>query len=275
MPHDLASAQLFLVGALQHGSPIPDDPALAQASSAFITGNERLSPAEQVDIYRRQFWLRHRAVMGDDFPGLAHLLGESGMDAFCRAYLAAHPPASQSYRDMVRDIVRFTERHDGFASPEMRTLAVDMARYELGLLDIFVGERAPPLDPAKLEGMAEDAWERARIVLQPLLGRLSLSYPVHRLRKTWKGGESAPIPDAPAPVHLVLYRAKDLVTHFEELSPEAFALLEALAVGEPLVPACERVAADLSPEAQEALGESVGAWFQQWAALGWIVDVVL
>jgi hypothetical protein len=123
--------------------------------------------------------------------------------------------------------------------------------------------------------MPEDAWERARIVLHPALARLAFSYPVHRLRKAWKGGEPAPVPESPAPVHLALYRAKDLATHFEELSPEAFALLGALSAGEPLVPACERVASGLSPEAQEALGESVGAWFQQWAALGFVIDVVL
>jgi hypothetical protein len=275
MPHDLAQAQHFLVGALQHPSPIPDDPALAQASSAFVTGNDRLSAAEQVDIYRRQFWLRHRGVMEEDFPGLLHLFGEDGFDGFCGAYLAAHPPRSQSYRDMVRDVVRFAEHYQGFSSPEARVIAVDMARYELALLDVFVGPDAPPLDPAKLEGMPEDAWERARIVLHPSLARLSLSYPVHRLRKAWKGGEAALVPQIPAPVHLALYRAKDLAPHFEELSPEAFALLDALSAGEPLVPACERVAEGLSPEAQEALGESVGAWFQQWAALGFVIDVVL
>ncbi len=275
MPHDLASTELFLVGALQQAASIPDDPALAGAAAAFVTGNDRLSPAEQVDIYRRQFWLRHRGVMEEDFPGLAHLLGEEGFDAFCRGYLAAHPPASQSFRDMVRDVVGFAERWEGFPSPEARAVALDMARYELALLDVFVGPDAPPLDPAKLEGLPEDAWERARIVLHPLLARLALSYPVHRLRKAWKGGEEAPVPASASPVHLVLYRAKDLVTHFEELSPEAFALLEALSAGEPLVPACERVAEGLSPEAQEALGESVGAWFQQWAALGFVIDVVL
>jgi len=275
MPHDLAAAEAFLVAAVQELSPIPDDPALAAASAELVTGNDRLSPAERVDLYRRQFWLRHRAMLLEDFPGVAHVLGEERMDAFCRAYLRAHPPASHCFREMVSHVPRFAERHDGYRSPEERALVVDMARYEVALVELFVAAEAPPLDPAKLEGMAEDAWERARIVLQPLLARLSLSYPVHRLRKAWKGGEGAPIPEAPAPVHLVLYRAKDLATHFEELSPEAFALLEALAAGIPLVPACERVAEGLSPEAQEALGESVGAWFQQWAAFGWIVDVVL
>src|SRR5690349_19816708 len=99
MPHDLASTELFLVGALQQASPMPDDPALAASASAVVTGNDRLSPAEQVDIYRRQFWLRHCGVLLEDFPGLAHLLGEGGFDGFCRGYLAAHPPASQSFRD--------------------------------------------------------------------------------------------------------------------------------------------------------------------------------
>jgi hypothetical protein len=273
MPSDLATTQAFLVGAVQETSPIPDAPALAEEAARFVTGNARLSPAQQVDIYRRQFWLRHVGVIRKDFPGLAHMLGEEGFEAFCRAFLRAHPPATESYRGMVEEIARFAGRHEGFASPAERALAADMARYELGLLDVFVGPDAPPLDPQALADLPEDAWETARILLHPAMVRLTLSYPVHRLRKAWLGGQEAARPEAPAPVHLILYRAKDLDTHFEEVSPEAYALLGALLEGVPLVPACARVAEGLSAAERDALDENVGRWFQQWAAWGLLVGV--
>ena len=44
--------------------------------TAVIAGNDRLTPEEQAEIYREQFWLRHRDVLRDDYPALRHLLGE-------------------------------------------------------------------------------------------------------------------------------------------------------------------------------------------------------
>nr|AYM54120.1 hypothetical protein [Chondromyces catenulatus] len=275
MPHDLASLQSFIAGALQRPSPIHADPALAARAGELVAGNARLSPAEQLDIYRRQFWLRHIEALRDDFPGVSYVLGEAPMRAFCEAYLAAHPPSTPSLRDLSDAVPGFAARESAqVAGDARRGLVVDMARYELALLDLFYGASAPPLDPGKLASLPEDAWERAQIKLNPLLKRLALDFPVHRLRKAIVANEAPPLPDAPAPARVALYR-RELVTHFEELSVEAFALLDALDAGEALVPACERLMASQSPEAQEVLGRDVGVWFQQWTAWGWIVDVIL
>ncbi len=73
---------------------------------------------------------------------------------------------------------------------------------------------------------------------------------------------------------LVLHR-RDLVIRYDEVEPEALALLDALAAGESLVAACDRVASSLDAAAAEALGARVGPWFQQWTAQRWIVDVVI
>jgi len=276
MRNDLAAVQAYLASVIPGSAPIPADPALAEAAACFVTGNARLTPAAQVDIYRRQFWLRHRELLRDDFPGLAHLLGEERMDAFCRAYLDAHPPAHAPFRRMIEDVPAFAARFDGLEGVAPRALVVDMARYEIALLDVRTGPDAPPLDPQKLTSLPEDAWERARIVLHPAALRLSFTYPVHRLRKAWiVAGEPVVLPDAPAPVKLALYRNRDLVTHFEELEAEAFLLLELLAEGVPLVPALGRLAEPLPEDRQAHVATNVGRWFQQWTTLGIVVDVDL
>ena len=278
------SAQLdglmgLLSGAFRRGSPIPEDAGLSAVCAEHVTGNDRLSPAEQVDIYRRQFWLRHVDALRDDYPGLAFVLGDDLFEAFCRAYLAACPPTSPTLRDLGSDIVRFAQTYDGF--PEGKAaLARDMVRYENAFVDLFDGADPPPLDPAKVQGMPEDGWATARIVLHPLLVRMRLDHPVHRVRAALRdtrpdgadGEVGAELP-VPRPVHLALFR-KDLVIRYEELDPLAFALLDALAQGTPLVPACEEISMGLDDEAGAALAGSVQAWFAQWTAWGFLVDVL-
>lgn len=282
----LPEIQGFLVEAFQRSEPVIDDRALAEACAAHVSGNDRLTPAEQVDIYRRQFWLRHIDSLIEDYPGLRHVLGEDGFEAFCRGYLAAHPPHVPSLRDLGADLVAFAERYEGFAA-DRRELARDMARYENAFVDVFDGADPPPLDPDKLRALPEQAWETARVVLSPLLARITARYPVHTIRYAVKSGEApdlsvygvgradpgeARADGAPGPFYIGLYR-RDCVIHFEVLSAEAFQLLDALARGVPLVPACAALAADREAEAAAELEARVGAWFQQWAAWGWIIDV--
>jgi hypothetical protein len=276
-PTSLAEVQRFLAVALRGDAPIADDPALAAATGAHVSGNDRLSPAEQADLYRTQFWLRHFEALEEDYPALRAFLGDDDFYALLRAYLSAHPPRTPSLRDLGAHIVPFAEGWPGL-SPAARTPALELLRYEHAFIDLFDGADVPPLDGAKLAALGEDAWERARIVLHPLLRLFRLDHPVHHYRLSIVRVDGEPAIDPPPALErravcLVLYR-RDLIVQYEEVAPEALVLLEALGAGEPLVAACERAAAGLDAAAAEALGGKVGAWFQQWTALGWIVDVV-
>ncbi|MEO7329925.1 MAG: DNA-binding domain-containing protein [Minicystis sp.] len=273
-PPELDRLQAFLGDAFRREAPLPETPELIPACVEHVAGNSKLSPAQQADIYRRQFWLRHLDSLTEDYPGLQYLLGEEAFEAFSRAYLAACPPRKPSLRDLGIDVIAFAERYPDI-DPALRSAALEMVRYENAFVDLFDGAEPPPLDPQKLATLPEDAWERARIVLHPLLHLFDFVYPVHRLRLEASRAE-APLaaPLAKAPVRVALYRAGEII-RFEELDATAFALLSALGRGEALVPACDRLAADLDPAAAEALGAQVGAWFQQWTAHRWIIDVVL
>jgi hypothetical protein len=289
-PAGLAELQRFLAGALRREEPIATDPALAGATRVYVAGNDRLTPAEQADLYREQFWLRHVESLTEDYPGLRALLGSDVFDALLHAYLVAYPPRTPSLRDLGADLVRFAERWEGFAaghgaepgsagrspivSPARRSIALEMIRYEQAFIDLFDGPEPPPLDAGKLQSLPADAWERARIVLHPLLARLRLEHPLHLYRLAAAEADEAPPFPAAAPVSLVLYR-RDNVVRYDEVEPEALALLDALAAGETLVGACDRVAATLDPAAADALGGKVGSWFQRWTANRWIVDIAI
>lgn len=269
MPARLDEVQRLLGGAFRRASPVAEDPELAARCAEHVAGNDRLTPAEQVDIYRRQYWARHLESLEEDYPGLRGVLGEEAFEAFCRAYLEAHPPASFSLRDLGDAIVAFAGAYPGFPAGK-EALCRDLLRYEHAFIDIWDGAEPPPLDPARIAAMTEEDWSSARLVLHPLLRRMRFDHPVHRIRDALCSGEEAEL--SPRPAHLLLFR-RDLRVTWQELDPVAFALLSALARGTPLLPACEEVASGLTEAAAEALGAEVGGWFAQWANRGLIVGI--
>jgi hypothetical protein len=263
--------QSLLKDALQREAPIPDDPGLALRIAEHVSGNERLSPAEQADIYRRQFFLRHIDSLIEDHLGLVHFLGDDGFDAFARAYLAKHPPRTPSLRDLGADIAAFAATYEGLPQ-DRRALCTEMARYELTLVELFDSASVPPPDVKKLAALPEEAWLTRPLVLTPLLRLFELCYPIPDLRVAIKNGECAKEPPPPEQVYYGVFRRDDIIS-FERLEPEAYELLQLLAGGEPLVPACEKLSQRLTEERASKVEAAVGTWFQKWASWGWILDV--
>jgi len=269
-PPALSEVLSFLSAAFQKSTPTPED-AIAGACAAHISGNDRLTPADQVEIYRQQFWFRHYDSLVEDYPGTHYIVGDDIFAAFCRAYLDASPPRTPTLRDLGAGIVAFAQEYTGFPA-DRRALALDMIRYEHAFIDVFDGPAYAPLDAAKLAALPPDALETARIVFHPLLVPLRLDYPVQHLRYAIKMGETPELPTAPSSWRVVLFREESVI-RYDELTEPAFALLLALQSGVPLVPACGEVASGLGDAGAEALAKDVGVWFEQWAARGFIVDI--
>jgi hypothetical protein len=272
-PRELTEIEEFLAGLFQRFVPVAGDAAVEPGCARIVAGNERLRPAEQVDIYRHQFWLRHRESLLEDYPALRHIVGDDAFDAFVKAYLAAHPPRTPSLRDLGADIVRFAERYPFDAA--LRELPLDAIRYELAFVDAFDGPDPAPLDGAAIAAVPADAWNEAVILLNPCVARLSLHHPVHRLRYALKAAEAPPpMERVDEGIRVALFR-RDNVVRFEELSKDAFDLLAALGEGVPLVPACARVAEGKSAEEIEQLQGRIGGWFAAWARAGFVARIDL
>ena len=68
--------QVWMAELLRRRRALPRDAEVAERARLLIRGNDRLSPVEQLEIYREQFWLRHTASLLEDFPGLSGILGQ-------------------------------------------------------------------------------------------------------------------------------------------------------------------------------------------------------
>jgi hypothetical protein len=273
--NDLDRVQRFVLSRLRSLAALPRDQATATAAHDVLTGNDRLAPVEQLEIYRVQFWLRHTASLLEDFPGVSGILGQTAWESLVESYLAAVPPDSFTLRDLGR---RFAEHIRAREQTPQRELCVDMARLEWAYVEIFDAEENPPLDTARLEAMEDSAWQGARFVLSHALRLLAVSYPVaslrRRLRKAAADGsdEAIALPE-PSPQCLALYRGANRDLCYKVLDPVAFAVLERLQSGESLLEACEGAAAG-DPERETRIESEIGTWFLEWGRRGFFREVL-
>jgi hypothetical protein len=263
----LAELQRMLAAALVERDSIARAPVWVDEAACTIGGSARMKPAEQLDVYREQFWWRHVACVAEDYPVLLALMGQEPFEALVAEYLDAHPPTDFLLRNLGAGLAEFVaERH-----PDEPLLA-DVARVEWAFIDAFDAADAPPLDPTAIAAIPEDAWPAARIALQPSLQRLRLAHPAHEMRNAFHRAPKEPLARvAPAPTHLVVYR-RELSLYQQPLDELSFAMLGRIAAGEPLGQAADALATE-SGRGDEVQAQ-IGAWFSQWAALGWISRVI-
>jgi hypothetical protein len=264
----LSALQDWMIDALVQKKPIAEIPELAAQTPAHIAGNDRLSPIEQLDIYRDQFWLRHLDAMYEDYVTLGKLVGWDAFEEMCTGYFAKYPPRDFSLRDLGKDFARFLAETEPYASDR---LLADVARAEWAFVDAFDGPDAPPLEMSSVATAPEDAWPRARIALHPALQRLALAYPAHDLREAARTNKEAKSVDRPEMrrVNVVIYRGEGNLQYIE-VDDDEFALLDELAEGAPLGEACERAMKRAGVTDVAAFEAKIGAWFQRWAARGWV-----
>lgn len=262
--------QEWMSALLRRRRALPKDDAVSRAARAHVRGNDRLSPVEQVEIYREQFWLRHTGSLLEDFPGLSGILGQDDWERLVEGYLGEAPLTSFSLRELGEGLPAYVERSSTLPH---HALCLDMARLEWAYVEIFDAPDSPPLDGAKLASIPEDAWPRARLVFAPAVAFLRVGYPVADLRAKLREASAEPvrIPER-APQNLVLYRGANLNLFHTAVTDLGFELLLALRGGAPLGRASE-LAAERVPSEAPDLEANVGAWFLDWGRRGWIANV--
>lgn len=265
-PASLLDAQKFLQDAFRSIEPIPARTDLDGRVRELTKPSAKLEPAGRVDVYREQFWLRHRGSLRDDFRTLDHLLGEDGFAALCERYLTRFPPRDFLLRNLSADMPAFVASEAPWASDG---LLADCAKIEWGFIDAYDAADPKPFDPGSLAGASEEALMSARLVMQAPLRLVATSHPVHEFRDAVRHGQNPPRP-LPRDTFLVIFRKGDLLQYWE-LERPAFEVVRALVQGVPLGEACGRAVEAGMPEAE--VGEKLGQWFQHWTQWGWLERV--
>lgn len=268
-PASLLEAQRFLLGAVRSREALAARAELHDGVRRIATGNARMTPVDQADVYREQYWIRHTSSLGEDFPTLKHLVGgEAPFQELCERYLEAYPPRDFLLRNLSADMPRFLAEDPRYANDP---LLAECATVEWAFLDAFDSADPKPFDAASLAGASEDALMSAKLVMQAPLRLVATEHPIHELREALRNGETPPRPTLRR-THLAIFRTGDELRFFE-LEPVAFEVVRALVLGVPLDEACERAIAAGANESE--IGEKLGQWFQWWTQWGWLERVLI
>jgi hypothetical protein len=277
MSDGLSALQLRMAEALREQRSLPNHAAWSAFADQHISGNARLSPAQQLEIYREQFWLRHTSALVEDFPGLGGILGQEEWEKLAEQYLSEVTPDSFDLRDLGARLPEVIERATWLSH---QALCLDMARLELAYIEVFDARDSSPLAPERLATIPEETFAEARLVIAPSVRLLSVRYPVGNLRRKLRANpdEPVPIPDE-SPQQLVVYRLERQLWDMP-VSKVAFTFLAGLASGKTLGAAAELAVSrpeaepEAATEAETELSASIGKWLQEWTAKGLISDVL-
>jgi hypothetical protein len=224
-----------------------------------LKAHPRLSAAQQMDIYQYGYRLRLSEAVTSDYPALGAYIGEKHMAQMASAYMQLHP--SESY-NLDRYSLGFA---DWFAQQAEDAFAIDLARLEQAIADVFMMQESAPINASLLMGLSPE--EFGALVLRPRAASrlMEFSYPVHAWLETQRKGDLLPVPEASAE-YMYIYRHNNEVKR-AVVSPAAFALLEALASGMTVGTALDKVTGD-NPQMMEEVVANLQSWFGQWLSGG-------
>lgn len=261
----------------------PNGRSLAAVATEIIKPNDRLTSFERLEIYNRQYWFRVLDGFADDFPGLRAVLGDRRFDAVAKAYLTDCPSGSFTMRDLGSRLETWLRKHPDHAGGRQQ-LALDMVRLEWAEIEAFDAASERPVTAESLT-VADPA--KLKLRLQPYIRLLNLHYPVDDLLIAIKHDAGTNVASnavserqkrkkvsavarlKPLPVFLAIHRLENTV-YFRRLGREEFAILSALQKGRTLERAIVGgFRSSKIPVAERA--EQAGAWFRNWALLGWFV----
>ena len=249
-----------------------DGKATSTEAAEFIKPNDRLSSAERLQIYNRQYWFRVLDSMHEDFPGLRAIVGQRAFQRLSVAYIAECSSRSFTLRDLGSHLEEWLRRNPSYA-PGRHQLALDMTRLEWAHIEAWDGASEKALGPEDLLELGPGL----RMGLQPYITLLALQYPVDDLRGQLSTGveDHGTASNAvrehrhramarvrrlkPRELYVAVHRV-DFSVYYRRLEREEFLLLEALRAGQPIGKAVGT--------AFEA--GAIETWFATWAELGWL-----
>lgn len=232
-------------------------PLRAVAQGTIVKPNERMTPADRLQIYGGGYIARLIEVMAADYTALQHLLGEEGFHELCSAYVLRHPSRHPNLNRFGKQLPAFLARR----KVRHRAFATELAQLELHISLCFDAPEFTPFDLASLANVPAAKWDKARLQLNPSVHLLACRHPVNGYYQDFMDGKK---PRAPRPTRtwVGIYRKDGRVWRMKLTQPQ-HAVLTALRSGTPLGQALAKARA----------GDQVMHWFQGWAADGLFAGV--
>ena len=258
-----------------------------------IARSRELTSIDRLAIYGNAYFARLLECLREEFPALAHAVGEESFNAFAFGYLQTYPSRSYTLARLGANFPRYLtetqpDNETKSATASWTDLIIDLATLERTYSEVFDGsgpERQQLLQPDDLQAISLDQWPAARLVPVDCLRLLELKYPVHEYATAVRQNQQPPPPE-PCATFLVITR-RDYVVRRSPVSKLEFRLLSAIiagaAVGDAINQTAESVQsqdfadnASESSDAESALdafAQDLQDWFRKWTSAGYFRTV--
>jgi len=249
-------------------------PVNEHSASRLIKPSATLSSLERIDIYRRGYHARLIDCLLDDYPVLAHALGEAAFEALCRRYIAQHPSSGPSLNYFGRHMGDLC-RSEPLPEPGF---AADLARLEWAIVLAIHAPTSEAIGFEDLSQVPSERWPGARFRVNPSLEILHLDYPANAYLQAYRRGEPMELPGA-RPTSVAVYRTGRSVWRLE-LEPTLVTLVESLAKGATLEAGLAEVQALLArgaeqDGAEQEIARKVAHCFQHSVSSGLFSEISL
>lgn len=225
---------------------------------AEIVARQPLDAHARLQIYARMYGARLVAVLAEDYPRVAEVLGPEQFHDVAHAYVSACPSRHPSLRWFGARFAEFLATLGG--QPEF---LADLARLEWARVMVFDAPDARLLSVEALRRVAPDAWGGMRLRLVPAVELLRVDWPVHTM---WNDPAASIPPAQPGETWLRVWRQGDRVYQAPMDLPERIAF-EHLRADHDFGTLCEGLAALMAAEEVPTVAGAL--------VLRWVEDEVL
>ncbi len=234
----------------------------------LVTKGPALSALDRLAIYHAGYHARLVECLLDDYPAVAHWLGEDEFAALARSYIFANPSRSPSLN-------RFGERFAEHCRGQPGTwgaFAADLARLEWAIVEAIHAPSPAPLDRSVIFGVPEDAWATTQLVPSPSLRLVRSEYPVNDYYVAFREGSDPDPPSRAASATAVLRKGQAVWRY--DLPPRMADLLQELMRGTPLGVALGALEGRIHDhEGLLALRRQLSEWFATWVESSFFAGV--
>jgi hypothetical protein len=225
-----------------------------------ILPSKTLTSVERVGVYQGMYLLRMVEALENDYPALAHFLGQDAFADLVTRYVAAHPSRSYTLNRLGEALPEFIRTTRGIRK---KAFASDLARLERAVTEVFDADQSPAWPAGEIERLPQEAWPGAVFVPIAAFRVLAFSYPVNAYFQSVKD-EHHDHPDiGRKPTWVVVWRKNYEVWRLN-LGKDGYEFLRALADGRPFGKAVAATARKL----QGSAGDQLFRWLRDWVAEG-------
>jgi hypothetical protein len=197
-----------------------------------------LTAGKRLEIYRNNVFSNYISALTAVYPVILRLVGEEFFHHAAREFIVDYPSASGDIHHFGREFDRFVADFSGAAQ---LPYLPGVAKLEWAVHEVFHAEHHAGLDFAKLQSLAPSDYGSLLFKLHPAVRLIESTYPI---RKIWLVNQPDYADELAVDLgeggDTLLVIRREFEVEIEPMEAGRFALLRALARGEPFAAAVER-----------------------------------